>query len=281
MYVKELHPPEQELRAAYAFVKNSPFPSIPDVVNKIADEFSRPEPEIPQLIELINSDIALAGLVLKTINSAGYGYDSIESVQQAVILLGLSKVKNLVMASYIRRYLPTRSKSAKQIWEDSTEVAGLAVRIAADLFDVPLDEAYIAGLMLDCGAIFIAEKMPGEYDAIFRMRHESPISFTQIEDRGIGVNHSAIGYLFARHWRLPERVCLAIYLHHGKPCNQIGDDALRSLLAVLKLADYLVAKSYAGMELDHSKEQIQHIANVKAELMIDSQKLVDLERLLN
>ena len=71
--MRELHPPEQELRAAYTFIQNSPFPSIPDVVNKIAEEFSRPEPDLSRLIGLINSDIALAGLVLKCIYSAGYG----------------------------------------------------------------------------------------------------------------------------------------------------------------------------------------------------------------
>lgn len=279
--MKELHPPEPELRAAYAFIKGSPFPSIPDVVNKIAEEFSRPEPQLSRLIGLINSDIALAGLVLKSINSAGYGYDNIESVQQAVVLLGLSKVKNLVMASYIRHYLPTRSAFAKRIWEDSTEVAGLAVKIAAELFDVPLDEAYIAGFMLDCGAIFVAEKMQAKYDAVFQLRHDKPITITRIEDLRIGVNHCAIGYLFARHWRLPERVCLAIYLHHGTSCDKIDDSALRSLLAVLKLADYLVMKFHAGIEPDHSMEQIQHLAKVKAELMIDSDEVARLEQLLN
>ena len=279
--MRDLHPPEQELRAAYTFIQNSPFPSIPDVVNKIAEEFSRPEPDLSRLIGLINSDIALAGLVLKSINSAGYGYENIESVQQAVVLLGLNKVKNLVMASYVRHYLPTRSTFAKRIWEDSTEVANLAVRIAAELFDVPLDEAYIAGLMLDCGAIFVAERMLEKYDAVFQMRHERPMSINRIEDYRIGINHSAIGYLFARHWRLPERVCLAIYLHHGTSCEKIDDAPLRSLLAVVKLADYLVMKVHTGIELDHSMEQIQHIARLKGELMIDSNELVRLEQMMN
>ena len=43
---------------------------------------------------------------------------------------------------------------------------------------MPLDEAYIAGLMLDCGAIFVAERMLEKYDAVFQMRYERPIPST-------------------------------------------------------------------------------------------------------
>lgn len=63
--------------------------------------------------------------------------------------------------------------------------------------------------------------------------------------------------------------------------RKIDDSALRSLLAVLKLADYLVMKFHAGIEPDHSMEQIQYLAKVKAELMIDSNEVARLEQLLN
>lgn len=273
-----LHPSEKELRAAYAFVRNHPFPSVPEVVNRISEELARPEPELPRLIKLINSDIALAGLVLKTINSAGFGYGEIESVQQAVTLLGLERLKNLIMASYIEKFLPVQSEYAQQILKDSKLLAQTAAMLAGELGGVAADEAYIAGLMLDSGGIFLSEYLGNRYAPVYDLKNAHPITINQIENRRIGANHSIIGYLFARHWNLPENVCLAIYLHHGVPCEQVENEVLRGLLALLKLADYLASRESGAAFGETSMEQVQHLAKVKGELMIDDERIAELEQ---
>ena len=46
----DLHPPENELRAAYAFVKKHPFPAVPDVVTQISEELAKSQPDLSRLI---------------------------------------------------------------------------------------------------------------------------------------------------------------------------------------------------------------------------------------
>ena len=86
------------------------------------------------------------GIVLKTINSAGFGYGAIESIQHAVTLLGLDRIPSLLKASYIERFLPIGSLYAQQLVDDS-KLTARAVRVIFWWGDQI--EAYIAGLMLD------------------------------------------------------------------------------------------------------------------------------------
>ena len=274
------HPSENELRSAYAFVKNQPFPSIPDVVHQVNELLDQREPHLPHLIKLISEDISLVGIVLKTINSAGFGYGAIESIQHAVTLLGIDRIRSVLNASYVERFLPIGSLYAQQLVDDSKLTARAARVIASELGVSDPDEAYIAGLMLDSGAIFLSSRFSDQYQSIFDMRFERPVTINRIEDVRIGTNHSTIGYLFARHWQLPEIVCLTIYLHHGTMCTRVQDEKLRSLLAVLKLAEHLAARE-TGATMDPSMEKIQQLAGIKNELMLDQERMTDMEQLLS
>lgn len=47
------------------------------------------------------------------------------------------------------------------------------------------------------------------------------------------LDHSSVGYLVARHWKLPDFICQALY-HHELPDQKIG--TVRTLVAILQLA---------------------------------------------
>ena len=56
-----------------------------------------PDPDINRIAELIKQDVGLAGTVLKVVNSQFYGLSNeITSIQQAVGLLGMNSVVNIV-----------------------------------------------------------------------------------------------------------------------------------------------------------------------------------------
>lgn len=278
--MNKLHPTEKELRVAYNFVRKHPFPSVPEVANRIRGELAGPEPELSRLIDLIGGDVGLAGQVLKTVNSAAFGYSGIESVQQAVTLIGLERLESLVLAAYIENMLPASSRHAQQVLEDSRLLALAAMNVWAEVIGTPSHEAYLAGLMLYSGAVFLSEQLGEDYRAVFEIRAQHPINFNALEERRVGTSHSTVGYLFAQHWRLPETISLAIHLYHRVACSQIEDDNLRSLLAVLKLADYLVVKRNSAELCEPSIEVVQHLARVRGELMIDSTRLDEFEQLL-
>ncbi len=270
-------PSEQELRVAFAFLKGTKIPSVPDIVRKLQAELSAPQPDMDRIIEWVSQDQAITGRVLKTINCAQYGMArTIESISQAVVLLGLEQLRNLVVGAAFENSLLIRSPVAKKIWKDSVDMAKAAMRVAWNVDGITADEAYLLGLLHNSGALLLAEKY-AEYESLIESQVVIPISMLDRENRQFGTNHAAIGYLFAKHWKLPERHCLAIYLHHSSSCKTLEDPQLRALVATLKIANHVINQRDQGMG-DLSFESIQYLAQARNELMISQDTLDDLRQ---
>ncbi len=75
------------------------LPSPPGIVLQILDKASRIDCTPADLAILIHRDAALCGKVLKTVNSAFYGLPrAVTSITQAVALLGLKRLRSLVLS---------------------------------------------------------------------------------------------------------------------------------------------------------------------------------------
>ena len=74
--------------------------SVPTVLLPVIKTLSRildPELELPELEELISSDVSLSYRVLRLINSARYNIDEIDSISRAIVYLGREAIKNLTI----------------------------------------------------------------------------------------------------------------------------------------------------------------------------------------
>ncbi|MEN8179088.1 MAG: HDOD domain-containing protein [Pseudomonadota bacterium] len=265
-------PDKNELKKAFEVIKGAQIPSVPDIVVNLHAEFEKEEPDIERISDLVAKDQAITGQVIKTVNSPLFGLQQpVESIPQAVVLLGLNKVKNLVTAAAFQSKIQAKSPIAVQIWHDSLSVAQVAMKIAQHIHDISQDEAYLAALLHNCGAMLLAEKFPG-YEDLLRIENEFPAALIDRENRRLGSNHVVIGYMFAKHWKLPERVCQAIYHHHDLRCEKIKECKLRALIAILKLAHQLVMEKYTINDTE-SLERIQFLSYPKQELMLDEEFL--------
>lgn len=261
-------PSASELQSAYKAIKGAKVPSIPDILLKLNEEFAKPEPDNNAIVELVLQEQTLTGNIIKTVNSAAYGLQqTVESIPHAVSLLGLKKLKNLVLSALVMQHMNARTPVARQIWEDSLEVAKAALVISNSVDGLAPDEAYLAALLQDCGAMLMAEKWP-DYERVWRNSGAQPISIMQMENHRYGANHAVVGYLFGRHWKLPERINQAIYAHHSASCGHIEDASLRALVATLKLANCLVNGRYLD-DASALMERVQYLARARAELMMD------------
>ena len=78
--------------------------TLPEVTVKIIEIVEDSRSTVRDLHEVIKRDPALSTKVLKVVNSAFYGLPGqIASVDRAIILLGLSAVKNIAIAASIAR----------------------------------------------------------------------------------------------------------------------------------------------------------------------------------
>lgn len=78
-------------------VKGNGLKSNQTVVLRLVSKVNNPEIELDELCEVIGTDVSLSYKVLKFINSSASGISiEVDSIQQAVVLLGINTIKNWI-----------------------------------------------------------------------------------------------------------------------------------------------------------------------------------------
>ena len=112
----------------------------------MADENSA----IEHLAALIETDMALASAVVRTVNSALFGLlKRVETVHEAIHYLGMAQVAGLTYEIGLRGAFPP-TPTLQRIW-DRAGIRGLAMSRIARQLDVDPWQAHTAGLFAESG----------------------------------------------------------------------------------------------------------------------------------
>ncbi|HKO88159.1 MAG TPA: HDOD domain-containing protein [Burkholderiales bacterium] len=200
-------------------VKQIEIPPCPAILTRIVREMQADEPDLNKVAQGVSADVALSAAMLKTVNSPFYGLrNKANSVQQALILLGLRNVGQLVTGLLLRQAFPvTASDAMERFWNASSGEAMATAMIARELKVCDPNLAYTFGLFRDAGMPALLSKYKA-YEPIMTGEANRPgVPLPMIEMEKFGVHHAQVGAYFASSWHLDEAVWLAILLHHDYP----------------------------------------------------------------
>jgi HD-like signal output (HDOD) protein len=187
-------------------------------------EMRSDDPDFVKLGRLIGGDVGLAAAMLKTVNSPFYGLcTKATSIQQALTLLGLRNVAQLVTCLLLRDAFPGGSSdSMDEYWESSAAIARISATLAQEFTYVHRDEAYTFALFRDCGMPPMMVNFK-DYEPIFPgMKVPNDANVVEYENDEYGVNHARVGCQVAKTWLLPEEIHQAILWHHNYQAVQDG-----------------------------------------------------------
>jgi HD-like signal output (HDOD) protein len=127
-------------------------PRVPAVVPQLLHSLRDPGRSVRALAHQIAQDAVLVASVVRTANSAAYRTThAIESVDQAVLVLGDDGLRQLVAAVAFRPLINVQSgryakAGAPRVW-DQSQRAGVACRLLAPAAGANAFEAYLASLL--------------------------------------------------------------------------------------------------------------------------------------
>jgi putative nucleotidyltransferase with HDIG domain len=204
---------------------------------------------------LVVADPALAGQVLKTVNSAFYGLRyPVASVFRAVLLLGHLEVRNIIWRSCFSDPQasakgPT-SAAMDALWQHSFATSRVAYALAKSLGLAAPDDVSTAALLHDIGKVFCLRAKPFLGMALY-----GDVVFTSLERRKrelaeLEASHASLGCEIVKIWGLPPESRTAIGLHHMPSYVDPSDiDGDPRGVAVVYAADILChAAARAGAE---------------------------------
>jgi len=106
------------------------IPTLPAVFNAVMDCMEDPEATPRDLAQVIRKDQSLTAKILKTVNSALYGFTRrISSVDESVVILGMTQTANLaITATLLNTLVDARSpeRRAEAFWQHSLGSAYIA-----------------------------------------------------------------------------------------------------------------------------------------------------------
>lgn len=215
------------------------IPPQPKTLHEIESALKKGSVNTAKIAGILAQDAALTAAIFRVANSAAYGVRrKLESIDQAIALLGLNQVVHIVKAIYLRKELGGADPAFEKFWERTNDIAQLGMIVARKQYSVcniSPDEAYLAGLFHDCGIAILMQRFP-DYFKAFRSSRGKDWPSPQQEDQQISTDHAVVGYMVARHWLLPSHICNAIRHHHDP---QTDDRQVVSLVSILQMAIHI------------------------------------------
>jgi len=225
--------------------------TLPCVATRFLSLLLEPQPPLADLADIIESDSALSAKIFSLIHEQGLSLpDENPSIRRALDKLPLHLIRDAILS--IKAYPAfsqdsTRVSFRKQLIEHCLAVACCAKDIA-EVTTVNIDSelAYSAGLLHDIGKLALDEAMPRSFSGIIEQAKSQHTCSCTIEQKHLGLNHTILGKRLAAKWHLPNKIALAIWLHHSDT-NAISQSIPEAKIAqIVQLADLTARQCNIG-----------------------------------
>ncbi len=219
--------------------------------------FAAVKHEPKELTALVLRDPALAGQILKTVNSAFYGLRyPVASVFKAVLLLGHVEVRNIIWRSCFAEALGSESgpttATIESIWQHSFAASRATYALAKSLGLSNSDDLSTIALLHDIGKILYLRARPFSGLAVYEPGGYSGPKQLAREMSEIDFMHPALGSEVVRAWGLPDESCRTVALHHqpifSDPNEVNGNRPVISLIYLTDILCHCAAQSRSDGE---------------------------------
>jgi putative nucleotidyltransferase with HDIG domain len=220
-------------RLADAFEAVERFPVLIESRERVMRAATAETSRIGELVEAVESDVALTIAVLRFANRSGAVAGGIAGVPAAVDILKPSGV--LAIAGTAPSFDFFESNGGWELKPERFRIHALATQRAADEIGRAVgwaerDELAVAALLHDVGRLVISRLHPG-FKSYFDAASRTPEQRLRDERDQLGIDHALVGGVLARRWNVPQRIAVAIERHHA-------DDA-GGLAAMVAVADMI------------------------------------------
>lgn len=258
-----------------AQLKPADLPAPPQAALRILHACSDEATTTQQVAELAASDPVLTTELLRIVNTPLFGMSrKIQSLNQAITILGQRAVRNLVLCLAMRDAIkqnPVPGFDIGLYWEDTLRRA-ISARLLAGQLQLNQDDCFTYGLLQDFGMLVMFYFMPELSDEWPALQQLNPAVRYQRERELFGVAHTEMNRLIAQAWSLPDSLGMLLASHHHCDTSPLTAEQ-QTLCRVLFCADWMAAVFTAADKtrlISHTRQQLgQHF-------QLDNEQVIEL-----
>ncbi|MDQ1266473.1 MAG: hypothetical protein QG635_1625 [Bacteroidota bacterium] len=223
--------------------------ALPGVASGLLEMLKSDDFDVRDIANVIESDAALTTKVLRVANSPLYASRGrISSVQQAIMLMGFSKLTNIVLGiSIFSKFWLSANPNAKDLvkkfWWHSSSTGTIAKSVTSKIKMNYRDNEFIGGLLHQIGKLAMIQYDLNKYSKVISEIKNNKLADMEAEKRIFGISHVEVGESLARLWSLPETITTVIanYPHPSKLTEHrelVASVSFAGILSELNGADF-------------------------------------------
>lgn len=256
------------------------IPPCPKTLTSVLREVSSPTASFATLSQLINRDAGIVAPLLKLANSAHVGLSKkVDSVFQALSVLGMQTTVNLVHNISVRQNIGQNPQHFETFWERSSLEARIAENVASKFPSIKISDAYLATLFHDAAIPILIMRFP-KYAEVMKAQLKPGMCVSKTENEVFYTNHAVVGNLLTRNWMLPSHISKAILYHHDLAIFESKDlPEVCDLIGIMHIAQYIAdehldtePKEWYRFEravLKHLELSPQEFSELKSDLLTE------------
>jgi putative nucleotidyltransferase with HDIG domain len=187
------------------------LPVLSEVARQVVSVTNDENADARKLADLINRDQAIAGNLMRIVNSATYSTsDPIVSLQQAVSRLGMKKIREiaLIISCQSKVFMVAgHEEEVRAQFRHSLAAAAIAQEVARSR-RWNVEEAFLCGLLHDVGRPVLLQTLVDLHRDFDCCLVPAALEFA------ITKLHCHVGSEMVKTWKLPARLSEAILRHH-------------------------------------------------------------------
>ena len=221
--------------------------TLPHVALRLSELISNHESTMQEFEKLIKMDPTLVVRLLRVVNSSYFGLrQKVDSITRAVLFIGTKNLRNMIVVQALKDTFGQSTKedvfSRRMLWLHCAAVAICSQMISERIFTQAGEDAFLCGILHDIGMIVEDQVEHDLFLQACKVYEPGSKRITDYEKEIIGTDHTTIGYLLARDWKLPLEVQQGIKQHH----LTLNGIAPSSISAMVQMAEYIATKLNYG-----------------------------------
>ena len=202
---------------------------MPVIAQKLLSLETSTEEGQRQMLSLIEQDPQILARIIGLANSPVFGTSRrITSVSEAIIVLGINKIKTVSSGIAIMSIKSTSSSETHKLHDLWMHNLGIAFAMISIGKAMPKqlrpqdDQIFLAGMLHDIGYLALAhldQSLSHELHTYLAASPNRPA--LDIERSLMDVTHDELGAELARHWNLPNEIISVIRYHHSPDASDV------------------------------------------------------------
>lgn len=251
-------------------------PTLPQVALQLLKVARDDHTSISRIVRVLEKDAVLTGRVLRLVQSPLYaGMTPVKSLQQAVVRLGLSTLRDAVMEVALNTsvFRCNEYRERMQSVQLHSRACAYIARTTCEYTGIEGEYAFLCGLLHDVG-------FAGILIALADDDTQTPTNVTPLWS-SLNAIHESTGGLMARIWDLPTEVLWVISRHHAI-LEEEGE--ILPMIATMELSEEIAEKLGYSIQVggkilaDGPTERSQHRQRARKVLGLNDAQVLQIKQ---